>query len=325
MGNVFLGDFETGDTSQFTSASGAIESTIVKKGLYSGKNSDNQNFTKTLASALSTIYIHGYFRLSVDPSSSVGWFVVVGSGETTGQFSLRLTNGRLYFYLDNNPTAPYMGSTQLTNDVWYEIEIKFVTHDSTGSFEVRINGQTEIIASALDTKNSTDTGIKTVKWQGINAAGYCYVDQCAINDDTWYYNPDEFIIKITKDTYDALTEENPNNIIYHSKYNTLKYYLSGNSSITVVGDGSDKSTTVEVTHSLGFFPVGIVYVNFFTQNSPTSLQYAIVPHVQNTLTTKREAHAWIDANKLYLQLMNKSSSTYTAVFYYKIFKNRLGF
>ena len=130
-------------------------------------------------------------------------------------------------------------------------------------------------------------------------------------------------IVLAKNTFNALAETDPNKLIYSSDYNTLKYYLSGNTSITISGDGSDKITTTEITHSLGYKPFFVAYVNFFTQGSPTNLQYSIVPHYQNTLTTIRQAQAWVDSTKLYLQLRNKSSSSYTAVFYYKIFKNNL--
>jgi len=127
-------------------------------------------------------------------------------------------------------------------------------------------------------------------------------------------------IILTKPTKDATTETNPDNMVFSSDYNTLKYYLSGSQDIAITGDGTDKSTEVTITHDLGYIPVFMVYVNNIFDDSG----YYLVPFAYNPLGTIREASAWADTTKLYLKFRNKSPTTYTAHFYYKIFKNSLG-
>lgn len=128
-------------------------------------------------------------------------------------------------------------------------------------------------------------------------------------------------VVVTKSGFDPLTETNPDNMIFSSDYNTLKYYLSGDGSITIIGDTTDKITTVEVNHNLGYVPFFITFVDFFT-NTTTAL-YQLVPHINNAPGRIVTAQCWADSSKLYIQLRNKSSNTYTAHFYYKIFRNNL--
>ncbi len=127
-------------------------------------------------------------------------------------------------------------------------------------------------------------------------------------------------IVVTKSGFDADTETNPDNIVFSTEYNTLKYYLNGNQSIQIVGDGTLKTTTVEITHDLGYVPFFLVYVDDFVAANG---HYNIVPFTSSTVTVTRAAEAWADTTKLYLKMTNKSSNTYTAHFYYKIFKNNL--
>jgi hypothetical protein len=127
-------------------------------------------------------------------------------------------------------------------------------------------------------------------------------------------------IVVAKPGYDANTETNPDNLVFSSDYNTLKYYLDGNASITIAGDGTLKTSTTEITHDLGYVPFFIVYVNDFV-NSPS--KYNIVPFLNGTVVETINAEAWADTTKIYLRMTNKSNSTYTANFYYKIFRNNL--
>ena len=128
-------------------------------------------------------------------------------------------------------------------------------------------------------------------------------------------------VVISKSGYDATSETDPDNLIFSSDYNTLKYYKSGNESITINGDGSDQSTTESVYHGLGYVPFFIAYVNDFVNNTT---KYYIAPFYSSTISVTREAFVWADENYIYFKMRNKSSSNYTANFYYKIFRNSLG-
>lgn len=50
------------------------------------------------------------------------------------------------------------GTTVKALNTWYYIEFKGVIHDTTGSYELRIDGVTELSASSVDTRNAGATG-----------------------------------------------------------------------------------------------------------------------------------------------------------------------
>jgi hypothetical protein len=127
---------------------------------------------------------------------------------------------------------------------------------------------------------------------------------------------------VSRSGYNVLTDTNLDNFTFISDYGTLKYYVSSNLSITIVGDGSYKTSETTVHHGLGYVPFFIAYCNDFV-NSNSINKYAIVPYNNSTIIITRTALAWADNNYLYFRLINKSSSTYTVTFYYKIFKNNL--
>lgn len=128
-------------------------------------------------------------------------------------------------------------------------------------------------------------------------------------------------IVIAKTGFNALAETNPNNLIFSSDYNTLKYSLSGNLSITIVGTGSLQTLTSDVAHNLGYYPFFVAYVN----DPDFSNQYNIAPRYQSTIPLTDYAEAYsIDENTIRFRFGYSGSSTRVQVFYYKIFKNNLG-
>lgn len=125
-----------------------------------------------------------------------------------------------------------------------------------------------------------------------------------------------FKAKVSKPGFNVLTETNPDNLIFSSDYNTLKYYASGSYQMANV----TTTTNVTIAHNLGYMPFFIVYVNdFFAQ--PT--QYAEVEYL-NSVGGLKAARAYVDANNLYLSYNSGDANPYTINWYYKIFKNSLG-
>jgi hypothetical protein len=127
-------------------------------------------------------------------------------------------------------------------------------------------------------------------------------------------------IVITKPGFNSLTETNPDNIIFSSDYNTLKYDIAGSSNIHIVGDNTLKTTTNTIAHNLGYAPFFIVCVDDFANGVAN---YAIVPYSNSTVVYTIKAEAWVNATNLYLKMTNKSDLDLTAHFYYKIFRNKL--
>ena len=69
-------------------------------------------------------------------------------------------------------------------------------------------------------------------------------------------------IVIAKSGYDARTEIDPDNIIFSSDFNTLKYDISGNADYTIPASGVPHTGEFTiVTHNLGYIPFFAVFVN----------------------------------------------------------------
>lgn len=133
------------------------------------------------------------------------------------------------------------------------------------------------------------------------------------------------IISASKPGYDVLTETDPDNLNYSSDYNTLKYYAAGSASLTTVGLGTATLVTSEgtISHGLGYAPFFICYVNDFI-NPGGTVNFNIVAFDNSAFTIIRLASAYVDSSNLYLRMWNASTATYTATFYYKIYRNNLG-
>ena len=249
----FFSGFETGGLDNFTSASGSVQSSVKRKGIYAGDNEDNENFLKTLDTGQSTIYMSGWFRWSVPPPSQS--IIFVGDGPSNGQFMVRLYNlhhfwvtpwgnGQNYFfYID--------GAIEINK--WYFIELKFVVHDTNGLFELRLNAGLVGSKTGIDTKN-IDSTVKTFKWQGINwGAGHCYVDNCGIADN-WAYDYGWIVSKAGVDVANASVHQSK----FGSNWDTLKIKQQQYNSITTNGAGDGLAT---IPHGLGYKPAFMVFAH----------------------------------------------------------------
>jgi hypothetical protein len=134
-------------------------------------------------------------------------------------------------------------------------------------------------------------------------------------------------INISRTGYNALTDTDPNYLIFSSDYNTLKYNTNG--SVTLSGSwttnpGDDvKTYTKTVSHSLGYKPFFVCYVNFVGN-------YNIIPYKESYMTIGSEiASAWVDDNNMYFDVQLRPGIwsytwNFNFTFYYKIFRNNLG-
>lgn len=73
------------------------------------------------------------------------------------------------------------------------------------------------------------------------------------------------VLRIAKDGFDATTTDS-SNLVFNSENNVFKIVLTGTTSITAPVSGA--SSTVTVTHNLGFVPIGMFYVNNSNQFVP---------------------------------------------------------
>ena len=243
----FKGEFETANLLEFTSATGALESTTKRNGDYGGKNTNGTYFRKDVGAQYATLYISGYFRWDGDVGND--WNVIVGEGAASNQFSLKtLTGGKLKLQFNS---LTYNGTKTLVKDTWYYIELRIYVHDTIGWIHVLVDETTDILVENADTKTGTDTGVRYVKWHGTDSAGVnCYVDRLTAAD----YIP--YGIKIAKIGHNVRYCADKD-LVMSSEFNMLKTKLVG-------------STTGSVAHGLAYVPI------YFAMSKISSTKWGIV-------------------------------------------------
>jgi hypothetical protein len=125
-------------------------------------------------------------------------------------------------------------------------------------------------------------------------------------------SPPFYGIKISKPTFDVLTENNPDNLIFSSDYDSLKYYAEGSVDLVVTGSNAE----AYVTHNLGYIPFFITYVNYV----PLVTDYSTVPFYFAETGANIFINSYATSTRIYFTVAtNTASQTFT--FKYKIFRN----
>jgi len=136
-------------------------------------------------------------------------------------------------------------------------------------------------------------------------------------------------IVVSKPGYNVLTETDPDNLIFSSDYGTLKYHSSG--SLTIVVSSTANvfySLTNNVLHNLGYLPFTVVFGNqpkIMTGYAPLGISYNFLDDgIGNAWY--RHLRFWVTSSRLYVGaegLRVVAGDSYTATFYYKIYRNDL--
>lgn len=94
----------------------------------------------------------------------------------------------IYVNVDGSISA-YKGTTVIlgtsaagivTVETWMYMEIKVCIHDTTGTYEVRLNGVSVLSGSGADTKAQTTSGCSGIRFHGFS--DYSYLDDVVIHD-----------------------------------------------------------------------------------------------------------------------------------------------
>lgn len=140
--------------------------------------------------------------------------------------------------------------------------------------------------------------------------------------------PFEFFgMKISKSGKDVLKTNMPNDLVFSSQYNTLKYFMEGKLAVSVTaGQMSTENGTAEVIHNLGYFPFYTAYITPYSESN----SYYPQSYMNFGSGAATYATTFITKNKLIFsitldnfELENPSDLTFSAYCYYKIFKNNL--
>lgn len=130
-------------------------------------------------------------------------------------------------------------------------------------------------------------------------------------------------IVISKSGYSSLTETDPNNLIFSSDYNTLKYHVSGSLSLNVSGgplEAFDEGTYFE--HGLDYYPFFQVFVKIDSWSSWQPISYwtagagfyiRLYSYVTDDAKLIVRAVGWLE-----------DADDFDIEFRYKIFRNNLG-
>lgn len=116
---------------------------------------------------------HKLLQISSDVPGDTGRHLMVAIDYTNQRFILRRGNT----LLDNT------SSSLLGLDTWYHVEFKFNIHNSTGLYELRLDGTDVMSDSGVDTKEVVSDFVYSLEFQGIQAKNNDNADEEFLIDD----------------------------------------------------------------------------------------------------------------------------------------------
>ena len=183
MACLLLESFDTYATGNYTGKWQSMAGTITAN----GRNGTNCLEHTTASNAI--------FTISNKQTLTVGWALKVDA-LTNGYDLLECRDGstiQLALITDaSNQIIVRRGTTTLSNtgyniptNTWVYIEFQFTIHNSTGSWELRVNGVLVDSQSGIDTQQSGNAYVTNIHWDmfRIGAATH-YIDDIYIFDDT---------------------------------------------------------------------------------------------------------------------------------------------
>ncbi len=154
-----FGTYATADISKlWTSVTGSA-SINTTEGRRSGGclkfTNVNQAVSITLSSAESTLVVGVAYKTSAMPSTTPQKLLAILDAGTI-QASLRVNLDGTFSVYRNDVTVLGTSSASININEFNYIEFKTVIHDTTGSYEVRLNGVNILSASSVDTKHTAN-------------------------------------------------------------------------------------------------------------------------------------------------------------------------
>lgn len=207
MARVRIWGAEMGDFSDVIATSGtlSIVSSPVGTGTYALRVNPTTTGTGYAAikglistgelASTSITFATGYyqfrFRYATKPGSNSEEICQVVSGATAIKATLRLTStGTLDLYNQDGTTLRATGSTVLSADTWYTLQLTIGTDSGGGvddsTYELKINGSSEYSGSNLDATATANTGILLGKVTNRNSQTVDFFYDDVIIDDAAY-------------------------------------------------------------------------------------------------------------------------------------------
>lgn len=192
--------------------SGAFPQGRYIAGRYGGTaiNPYNSTFTNSIWAKVfesrSTWTVGFDFKIT-DSIVDSGYFFAFYDQSTDGancQIGLQFTSGGFIQVCRGNPASATIlatGTTAIPLDTWKYIELQVTFHNTTGSYELRIEDQIELIASGVNTRNTSNSSanIAALRWLNVSTNGVAF-DNYYIADTQGTIN-NTFLGPIRIDTY----------------------------------------------------------------------------------------------------------------------------
>ena len=134
----------------------------------------------------------------------------------------------------------------------------------------------------------------------------------------------DFGIKVSQPGHDVKTASKEN-LVFSSKYDTLKLFKSGSDTVTVPHDAdlfTAGKLTVEVTHGLGYKPAFFVFVN----NPVWANAARLAPYTWRSIGSPaiNQPNYAVDTTKLYITFYNPDpDDDFDYEYRYHIYYNEL--
>jgi len=150
---------------------GVTNNSINLAGRFGGKamTGGNQDLVRFDVAALATAGVMGsaHFLLTNVPAAGTPWRIMEFTDGATCQLGLGVTNARqLCVYRGTTATVIATGTTALLSNNWTYLEFKAVIHNTSGTYEVRINGSStpELVATGQNTRTTANNQLTGFQW-----------------------------------------------------------------------------------------------------------------------------------------------------------------
>ena len=178
MTNVWL--WAPDGTSNFALTTGRHLGTCFRLG-------SSARLATPLGTTASELYAGFSWKFGTTPSVTREIFGFQLEAQTYNGYRVSLNNTGYLQLIPKGVTQPYAtGTTQLTADTWYYLELYIKRGDSDGEFTVKINGTNELALTSIDTQHSTDADYESIELRG--DPNYFYFDDMYVCDTTGSVN-----------------------------------------------------------------------------------------------------------------------------------------
>lgn len=180
LSTIYINSADIGDTSLFDDVSGAaVSASYARTGTNSFKLQSGDYLQADLTSS-ATKYTK--FGLLVTDTPASDALLVAWQETGTEHVSLYLTD-KLTLQMRQGSTIIQTSPTTLEINTWYCVETKIVVHDTTGRFQVRINGVDDMSAIGINTDDDVDGVINEIRFEA--PVDDTYIDDIVVREDQW--------------------------------------------------------------------------------------------------------------------------------------------